>query len=203
VTNTNRITASIGANVLTAGAASYRGEYYITAGNIKLDAITSITIQQPITPNYSYLTYGTSSTSGSTLIGQMAPLTQTTTFSFTSSTGVSRVGQFASTPAGIYLLYFVVTISCSVSTSTISSINLSAGTGTSSFNPVNYNNIASDFQRCNFTMTSGNLTTRTLFYPLVLLSTTNVNCNFTISFSGGTLNVPVCDNDTCRLIKIA
>jgi hypothetical protein len=54
-TNIARVTASIGANVLTAGAANYTGQYYIMAGEIKLDAptvnATNVAVSNNITAN--------------------------------------------------------------------------------------------------------------------------------------------------------
>jgi len=197
-------TMTINAGNLTLGSTSTATT--INSSTLSLNSTTDIDILKPLAPNYAYnATNGTSASAGSILIGQFAPLTNNTAISLTGNSSFIRIGQFASTPAGVYMLYFYVELRCTVANSNITFIGLFAGTGSSSFPTPNYNNLVNQSYMCgNLTLNNGLSTGYSVCAPIILTGTaTNVNCFFGIFFTGGTISSTARTNQTCRLVRIA
>jgi hypothetical protein len=204
-------TAGVGTNIVNIGSTSTTltlnaGTLNIKGTNVILNPTTDVEFQKPISPTYAYnATNGSSATAGSISIGQFAPLTLNTAISLTGNSSFIRIGQFASTPAGVYMLYFYVDLNCTVANSNITFIGLFAGTGSSSFPTPNYNNLVNQSYMCgNLTLNNGLSTGYSVCAPIILTGTaTNVNCFFGIFFTGGTISSPARTNQTCRLVRIA
>lgn len=202
-------TAGTGTNIVNIGSTSTTltlnaNTLNIKGTNVVLNPTTEIDILKPIAPSYPYdATYGTSSSSGYTLIGQLALITLTSTLTLTAGTIFNRVCRYDNVPVGIYMAYFYVEFQCTVANASITNINLYIGSGQSVFSPRNFDDFLSNFACGNLTLNSGRTIGFSVNYPLIITATTNVNYQIGIGFTGGTITVPALTNKTCRLMRIA
>ena len=173
--------------------------------NIGSSTTADLNLGCPLTPTYAYnSTSGSSSTSGYLKVGQLGLLTLASGFTFVGAGAItSRLARFDSVPVGIYLIYMYVQFQCTASNATITNINFYLGTGTSIISPTNYNNILSNFVSGNLVLNTGRTTGFSLTYPYIATSTTNVNINLGIAFTGGTITVPAPTAENVRLMRIA
>ena len=194
--------SSATANTLNIGSTT--SNITINSKTLSINSTTDIDILKPLSPSYTYnATNGSSATAGTALIGQLAPITLTTTLTLTAGTLFTRVCRYDNVPAGIYMAYFYAQFQCTVANSSITNINLYIGSGQSITSPRNFDDFLSNFVSGNITLNSGRTTGFSVNYPLIITATTNINYQIGIGFTGGTITIPALTDKTCRLMRIA